>query len=665
MSANESDASNNAAETRSSTAGEDSAEPHLGSELQGGISSEERLQADKNTARQRRSKLRGVASKFGLTDEEVRGLAAAGLMMPDVFQALMIDDIGRRVGAVEEDARMRVQYTNLMVPPRDIDAYISGDATIRIDSKHYLKTEKSMAELMVVVRGSAKMLDGIGVLYAEQHAFHRAMVRALIERQQVARVMRNAPPKYLVDFARLLESLGCDRTHLRSADGSFVRMVREYLGITDEDAGRSSDADADRVQAWFAEEDALAESEAVEQGDEDEFVRLSKLAAKALYAGDLETARATFADLEAYEASLEDEFGSAGSGQAADDNTDEDMVEASPVGGLAETGDVATAGANKAEGSGPAGADADGDIAGRAGTAEGGGGVSPADVSQDDSGSADGQKGPTAESPASSGTDAVPSPTVTAIPPEPKVEVQPEAKPSATPSRHKPTGVHQTGWAVTAPVDVEHSRVTGVGRLPGADAFGGIASLAALTPDVVPMWDRVDRQASTGDRLTLADWYRFEVPFGPYALVHMPKKLAEYVPVRDEMFPPYISLDRYGTAAGFSERDMLSLKVDAMGRGSMETAKIAISAVLDMTYGKHDEDLVRFWLFLLIGRRFQDRIDRLFPEGYFHGVIAPDPAAADAGVGFFRIVRVLDDGDLGDSIHPVEFAPFDKMGVSA
>ena len=175
------------------------------------------------------------------------------------------------------------------------------------------------------------------------------------------------------------------------------------------------------------------------------------------------------------------------------------------------------------------------------------------------------------------------------------------------------------------------------------------------------MWRREDRKPSTGDRLTLDDWYRFEVPFGPYALVHMPRKFPDYVPVSDEMFPPFMDLERYGVAAGFSPVDMRALKIAATGRGAMDVAVRAVRSVLIMNYGKDDEDLVRFWLFLLLGRQFMSRIDVLFPHGFFHGVWAPDPAAREIGLGFFRIVRVLDDGNLSAQMRTPMFAPFETL----
>lgn len=106
---------------------------------------------------------------------------------------------------------------------------------------------------------------------------------------------------------------------------------------------------------------------------------------------------------------------------------------------------------------------------------------------------------------------------------------------------------------------------------------------------------------------------------------------------------------------------MRSLKIAAAGRGSTDVAIRAVRSSLIMHYGQDNEDLLRFWMFLLLGRRFSGHVDVLFPHGYFHGVIAPDPAAADVGVGFFRIVRMFDDGDLSDRMRVPDFAPFDAL----
>ncbi len=618
----------------------------------------QRAAPDRNETRSRRRKLREMASVIPLDESEITVLASAGMMMPDPYRLLLETDPGRRLKMAESDARSRVQYTNLMVPPSNIDDLLSEDPKpVRIGSKEYERDEISMAELMIAVRSSAKVLSSFRVAYAEQYALHEELLRLVQERQVTSRMRRLAVPGYLIDFARIMESLGCKRNHLRE-NSRIVRLVRDALKLDGSKAVRSVEEATERHERWMIEDEAIAsieESDAEPDGSEDEFDRLWQIAAKAARAGDMDAARAAFADLEAYEASLEDEFGSTGSGQTEDDklggeDQNLDLVDAAPSEGSAETGNASTAAPDKVE---PGAVEAK-DTPSEEKAA------SPPDLPS-------GQSTPSAPAAPLSPTtpqSPVPSPAVTAIPNDPSPDLEPPSTPS-----------YLTDWGVTAPTNVQHSRVTGIGRLAGGDAFGGVVSTATLTPDVVPMWDRKDRQtpagerltlgdASAGERLTLDDWYRFEVPFGPYALVHMPKKLNEYVPVRDEMFPPYPGLERYGTVAGFSEPDMRFLKVADMGRGPMEMAKQAVGSALGMSYGKHDEDLLRFWMFLLVGRRFMHRIDDLFPDGYFHGVKAPDPAARDAGAGSFRIVRVLDDGKLDDRLRTPDFAPFDKTEAS-
>jgi hypothetical protein len=216
-------------------------------------------------------------------------------------------------------------------------------------------------------------------------------------------------------------------------------------------------------------------------------------------------------------------------------------------------------------------------------------------------------------------------------------------------------------WGERVGSESEHARVDGFGWIAGSDGFGGIVSMASDVSDVIPMWSREDRPSSTSGVLGLNDWYRFEVPAGNYALVHMPRRLPEFFPVSDTMFPPYIDIERYGEEAGFSVLDMRSLKLASSGRGGIDVAIRAIRAGVVMRYGKDNEDLVRFWAFLLLGRRFAKRIDVLFPDGYFHGVIAPDAGAEQSGVGYFSIVRVLNDRKLSSKIRTPRFPPFDSL----
>ena len=242
--------------------------------------------------------------------------------MPDPYRLLLESDPISRLQRSENDARRRVQYTNMLVPPTNVDELLKDDPKpVRMGSKEYLLGEKSAADLMVAVRSSAKVLSSFRVAYAEQYALHEELLRLVQERKVVSKMRRLAAPGYLIDFARLMEMLGCQRNHLRSADGRLVSMIKRHLGLDNDanDTDESNDAndkdgddEADYFKSWLAEENALAgddsDSDANSEGI-DEFNRLSRIAARALMDGDLVRAKSAFADLEAYDALIEGSFG--------------------------------------------------------------------------------------------------------------------------------------------------------------------------------------------------------------------------------------------------------------------------------------------------------------------------------------------------------------------
>lgn len=630
-----------------------------------------RAAANRNETRMRRRRLAAFAPILGIDVDEIRSLASAGMMLPDPYKMLLESDPMRRAEIAENDARYRVQYTRLMVPPKNIDDFIGDDPkTVRIGTKVYVRNEKSLAELMVAVRSTRKVMDAFRRAYEEQHELLSELLRLVQEKMTVAKVMRHSVPSYLLDFARLMESLGCKRNDLRYVDGRVVRAIREALDLVGDDVELGADEAAERFQLWLAEDDAIEGSEPDGGDDTDEFERLSRIAATALMKGDMDAARAAFAGLEEYKAVLERSFGVSADGEAdaddqadADDEADSDDQEDADADDGTDS-DTADATSSRSDIGPDAGSDSgnistvDDPVVSTAGpvadsivNAEGDG-RDFAGLTAEDTGS--GSRFVSGSQP--SALTAEPASQSTLIPaPTPASEPTPQPSPA-------PTHKILTGWAVTAPVDIEYPRVTGVGRIAGPDPFGGIAFLAASTPEVVPMWEREDLPASMGDRLTLNDWHRFEVPFGNYALVHMPRKLNDFGPVRDELFPPYIDLQQYGTNAGYSLAEMRALKFANSGRGLMDAAARVIRSSVIMHYGEDNEDLVRFWLFLLLGRQFMDRIDILFPHGYFHGVIGPDAAARDGGTGFFRIVRIMDDGDLSRQMRMPRFAPFGVSG---
>ena len=538
---------------------------------------------DKNELRSRRSKLRKMSSVIPLDDEEISALSSAGMLMPDPYRLLLESDPISRLQMSENDPRRRVQYTNMLVPPTNVDELLKDDPKpVRMGSKEYLLGEKSAADLMVAVRSSAKVLSSFRVAYAEQYALHEELLRLVQERKVVSKMRRLAAPGYLIDFARLMEMLGCQRNHLRSADGRLVSIIKQHLGLDNDANDTDGDDEADYFKSWLAEENALAGDDSdsdANSEDIDEFDRLSRIAARALMDGDLVRAKSAFADLEAYDALIEGSFG-------ADSIDDDDALDDDKI------------------------------------VSPGGGADAP-----------------------------LPVESISAVPANNPATEQSEAL------LLKP--VRLMDWGERVAPDSDHGRVDGYGRIDNPDAFGGIVSMASGVPDVIPMWARKDRPRSTGLVLGLNDWYRFEVPAGNYALVHMPRKLPEFSPVTDNMFPPYIDIVRYGEEADFSLSEMQSMLKESDTLGGAKLSIRAIRFVVVKRYGKDDEDLVRFWAFLVLGRVFMDRIDILFPDGYFHGVI--DAGAEQAGVGYFSIVRVRNDRKLSNKMRTPRFAPFDSL----
>ena len=183
------------------------------------------------------------------------------------------------------------------------------------------------------------------------------------------------------------------------------------------------------------------------------------------------------------------------------------------------------------------------------------------------------------------------------------------------------------------------------------EPYGGIVSMPSFysSPGVLPMWSREER-GQIGGAARMDDWYKFSVPRGPYVLVHNNDVQFGFQPA-DEQFPPYKRLSLLGVELELGIKDMDRLKAAEEGRGSVD---IAVQVVRHFTseLGKYDgldEDLTRFWLFLLIGRHHPERVDRLFPHGYFDGVFGVDPAV-ESGPGGFTIVRSTNTDDNGHAL---------------
>lgn len=591
----------------------------------------EQSDLDRNAMRAARNKLRRRSAIFGLDEEEVRVLAAAEMMFSDVFELMAESDPFRRIEQSEAKARARVQYSDLMIPPRDIDELLEDSGrTVRLNSKAFVQLEKSLPELMTALRGSAKILDQVGRVYAEQHALHMELLRLAEERRQSIRLRRQAAPSYLVDFARMLESLGCRRNDLRSVDGKVVRAIRNALNLDDPDRdmgpdgsvvpGDEDEAEGLRLQSWLLEGDLSSPSEDASGEDvAEDFESLSRALARSVMDGDLAQAADYLHRLQVMDGLVEDSFGGP------------------DFAGLAEADVQADAGED-----GEAGA----------GAVEVPAGEAPAGAFGEDPARTPGE-----------------APTVTPRH-EPALAAAPLSEapaPSPVPAIPALPRFDFTGIGLFVPPPGEGSagyeRASGAGRVSGTfspqEAFGGVISLAASSPEVIPMWAREDRRSERPDGLLgLADWYRFEVPAGDYALAQLPRHLRHYPAVTDDHFPAHAEIGRYAEVLGFDRPVRHQVDQFAAGRGQYYHPSLAVmrAAVTDRL-GNLDEDLARFWLFLLVGRHHMDRIDAMFPHGFFHGVWSPDPVAATARTGFFRLVRVIADGDFADRQREIGFPP--------
>ena len=584
---------------------------------------------DKNEASRNRRKLTAIAKMANLTEVEIDILATAMLQSADPFRILSNNDPISSIEAAERNARRRVQYTDLMAGPYELgDLLSTNQPPIGIRSKAYVDTEKSIAELTVAVRGARKVMDAFRLAYEEHRTLLNELLRQLEEKKMVAQTLRHNVPKYLLEFARLLEKISCNRNHLRYVNGGVVKAIRQAI-CANKDAQFDAEAEAEIFQRWLAESPPGSE-----------FHRISRIVFTTLKDSDFNAAREAFAALEMHVATRGDTTGSTDITEASYEEVGND--DGKGTAGLDAAGLDSTetfAQNSRPLGFIPNGAQVvvpyDSLAPEKAGSS-----ITFAEIKGDVS-KAEEQPGIMGDRTRFSDLDDHFSPRIVpSLPSEPALS-------SAS--------LSIMAGALKAPDLIANERVTGHGRLPGGDPFGGILSLARSAPDCVPMWDRKDRAMSAGNRFCMDDWYRFEVQKGPYVLVQLPTALSQYLPIRDEMFPPVVDVKRYGEMHGYSQEEMTPLILANCGRGGVAETTAIMRAELIKTYGQDDEDLLRFWMFLLVGRLRIRCIDTLFPSGYFHGVLAPDPASQDTGVGSFQIVRVSDDGDLKAKMRTPQF----------
>lgn len=185
-----------------------------------------------------------------------------------------------------------------------------------------------------------------------------------------------------------------------------------------------------------------------------------------------------------------------------------------------------------------------------------------------------------------------------------------------------------------------------------------------------------------------AAWFRYEVPYGDYALVQMRGTSSVLPRLRDAsaladpgsarisgMLPPYVSMQRYGEMLGASERDLRSLaEWDAPGTGyehlrpavldgnygdpvqAYEVMKRAVVMHLSSVLGPDEagrisplahDHMARFWLFLVVGRMRSSQLEQLWPDGFFHGVEGHDVGLGNDG--HLRLLR-MNKGSIDASI---------------
>ncbi|WP_300974272.1 hypothetical protein [Sphingomonas sp. LHG3406-1] len=184
--------------------------------------------------------------------------------------------------------------------------------------------------------------------------------------------------------------------------------------------------------------------------------------------------------------------------------------------------------------------------------------------------------------------------------------------------------------------------------------MGGVISLAAPGVEHLPMWERESR-STDGVTATTMDWYRIEVPRGPYVLLQRPGEGSIFSRPKPEWLPPYKKLRHLGVEACMTPAEVDRLQdLSETGKGSVE---LALKAIRHFTtkvgLGEvPQEHLTRFWLYLLVGRHHPAEIESLGPSGYFQGIHGPDPANHDGLRGSLMIVRGTASDDNSRQIWP-------------
>lgn len=217
------------------------------------------------------------------------------------------------------------------------------------------------------------------------------------------------------------------------------------------------------------------------------------------------------------------------------------------------------------------------------------------------------------------------------------------------------------GWGSLASKP-EGLRTEGPGLLDCENQYGGYLTQRTTSSldDFLPMQLREDIAFEQSVPLKPALWNRIEVPRSVYALVS--RCGAHPLPSYPQMYPPLARLRLVGVDLGLDGLTTRNLEAAEMGEFS---SSIMIETVRSsfLKYNHcHDEDLIRFWLFLLVGRRYPERVDQLFPAGYFHGVWGPDISDPYNRKTHFQIVRVASDNNYGHMMRHPTYGPWSRIG---
>ena len=205
---------------------------------------------------------------------------------------------------------------------------------------------------------------------------------------------------------------------------------------------------------------------------------------------------------------------------------------------------------------------------------------------------------------------------------------------------------------------VSARRTQGVGRLDTDDPYGGFLR-RKIPGGAIAMQDREDTYEQPSDRLGAKHWYRFDVPRSNYAVVEVGSRYD--FPDLPQLYPPLASMRLLGVTLEYDADKVRELEEAEAGEAPSDIIIETVRASFLKHNKCHDEDLIRFWLFLLVGRKYPDHVDALFPPGYFHGVRGPDIWESRESPTHFQIVRVASDQDFRHMMRHPNFGPWQGL----